>query len=71
MDIDIFDETLFDGTDDEIKALVGFPDVRSSYEYVEELESFTVRYGPDIVKHYGPVHKPNCVDVLGSSFVFK
>lgn len=71
MTIEQFNDILFDGTEEEIKALTGSVDTRASYDYSEAQHGFTVRYDGEIVKQYGPIHKPNCVSVLGPSFVFK
>ena len=68
MDADIFDETLFDGTEDEIESLKESIDVRSSYDYAGD--RFTVRYGSEIISHFKPIHEPNCVSVLGKSYKF-
>lgn len=70
MTIDIFDEILCDGTDEEIESLANHTDVRSSYDFIAERDCFIVRYGSEIINHYGPRHTPNCVSVLGPSFVF-
>lgn len=71
MTLDILDDILFEGTDEELEQLPSLITCAASFSFSEEQMAFVVRYDLDRISHYGLDKVPNCVAIYGSEFEFK